>query len=106
MIATIFDTETTGLIINPARKLDAQPEIISIAIQPVNLMTEELYDIYYKVFKPTKSISQEITKITGFTNASVINELSIQYYIDEIIEKLQVGEVIIGQNITFDMGMV
>jgi DNA polymerase III alpha subunit (gram-positive type) len=106
MKATIFDTETTGLIINPARRLDTQPEIISIAIQSVDLQTEELFDKYYKVFKPIKSISEEITKITGFTNDSVSEAPPIKDYIDEIIHNLQAASLIIGQNIDFDMNMI
>jgi DNA polymerase III subunit alpha len=106
MIATVFDTETTGLIINPARKLDTQPEIISIAIQSVNLMTEELDDLHYCVFKPHKSIPQEITRITGFTDAAVKDSPHIIEQIDSVIEKLEEAKLLIGQNITFDMGMV
>jgi DNA polymerase III epsilon subunit-like protein len=106
MIATVFDTETTGLIINPARKLDAQPEIISIAIQSVNLMTEELFDDYYKVFRPIKSISQEITRITGFTDNSVKDAPRIIIHLDDILARLSGAQLLIGQNITFDMGMI
>jgi len=106
MIATVFDTETTGLIINPARKLDAQPEIISIAIQSVNLMTEELDELHYCVFKPHKSISQEITKITGFTDLFVKDSPHIIEQIDSVIEKLEEAKLLIGQNVTFDMNMI
>jgi DNA polymerase III epsilon subunit-like protein len=106
MIATVFDTETTGLIINPARKLDLQPEIISIAIQSVNMMTEEFFNDYYKVFKPTRPIPHEITRITGFTDASVANAPPIVEHIDEFLARLMICDLIIGQNITFDMSMV
>jgi DNA polymerase III alpha subunit (gram-positive type) len=68
MIATVFDTETTGLIENPARKLDSQPEIISLAIQNVNLEEGQIYDTYYKEFKPLKPLSKNITDITKITN--------------------------------------
>jgi ATP-dependent DNA helicase DinG len=106
MKATVFDTETTGLIINPARKLDTQPEIISIAIQSVDLQTGELFNNYYKVFKPIKPISEEITKITGFTNESVLGAPPIKDHIDEIISILKDSNLIIGQNIDFDMNMI
>jgi DNA polymerase III epsilon subunit-like protein len=106
MKATVFDTETTGLIINPARRLDSQPEIISIAIQSVDLETGELFNKYYKVFKPNKPITEEITKITGFTNDSVKEALPIKDHIDEIIATLKDSNLIIGQNIDFDMNMI
>lgn len=106
MIATVFDTETTGLIINPARKLDTQPEIISIAIQSVNLQTAEIFDPYYKIFKPSKSISEEITRITGFNNENLLEAPPITDFIDEIITKLETAKLIIGQNANFDQSML
>lgn len=106
MIATIFDTETTGLIINPARKLDSQPEIISIAIQSVNLQTAELYEQYYRIIKPTKPVDEDITRITGFTNGDLEDCNPMTNYIDEIIQRLEAPPLIIGQNISFDMNMV
>jgi DNA polymerase III subunit alpha, Gram-positive type len=106
MLATVFDTETTGLIINPARKLDAQPEIISISIQSVDLATAEISESYYKLFKPTRIISEEITKITNITNDMVIELLGIKHYIREIATMLEDAPLLIGQNISFDMAMV
>jgi DNA polymerase III epsilon subunit-like protein len=106
MIVTVFDTETTGLIINPARKLNSQPEIISIAIQIVNLETGEFFDHYYNVFKPTRPISEEITKITGFTNETVADAPSIKDHLEEIISRLQLSPNIIGQNLDYDKSMI
>jgi len=106
MIATVFDTETTGLIINPARKLDTQPEIISLAMQSLIVPSGELQVSYYKVFKPKKPIPEEITKITGFTNDSVSSAPSIKDHLDDIIVFLETSELIIGQNLGFDMSMI
>jgi DNA polymerase III subunit alpha, Gram-positive type len=106
MLATIFDTETTGLIENPARKLDIQPEIISIAIQNVNLKTGEFLEHYYSLFKPIKPISEEITKITGITNEIVKDEGSIERELPIIINMLKSASLLIGQNITFDLDMI
>jgi DNA polymerase III epsilon subunit-like protein len=106
MIVTAFDTETTGLIINPARKLDTQPEIISIAIQTVNLQTAELSDPYYKIFRPVKPISEEISRITGFNNENLSGAPPIKDHLESIIMKLQNAPLLIGQNIRFDMSMV
>jgi DNA polymerase III epsilon subunit-like protein len=105
MRAVVFDTETTGLIINPGRSLALQPEIISLAAQPFDLETGELSEIYYRIFKPTRPISEEITKITGFTNEFLNDKPSITDSIDEIIIILERAQLIIGQNITYDKGM-
>ena len=108
MIATVFDTETTGLIDNPARKLEKQPEIISFAAQTINLATGEyLYGNGYNTFiKPHNSISEEITKITGITNEQVKDMPNMYYFIDDILLCLEKSELLIGQNIRFDMDMV
>ena len=106
MIATVFDTETTGLIDNPARKLDVQPEIISLAIQSVNMMTEEIYDPYYREFKPQKALTKNITDITGITNEKLKDALSIESQLPFIVPRLRSAPLIIGQNIRFDMDMI
>jgi DNA polymerase III epsilon subunit-like protein len=106
MIAVIFDTETTGLIINPARKLDAQPEIVSIAIQKVDLDEAKMEDLYYRLYKPTRPIPPEITKIHGITNDIVKDADSIGIKLELIVPKLCDSELLIGQNVRFDMDMV
>jgi DNA polymerase-3 subunit alpha len=108
MIATIFDTETTGLIDNPARKLEKQPEIISFSAQTVNLATGEFLNGngYNTFIKPLNPISSEITKITGITNEQVRNMPHMEHFIDDIILCLEGSELLIGQNIRFDMDMV
>jgi DNA polymerase III alpha subunit (gram-positive type) len=106
MIAIVFDTETTGLIINPARALNMQPEIISLAAQEVNLATGEKLMSYYNEFKPIKPVSEEITKITGFTNDHLSKRPSIAPHLDEIITFLESGKLLIGQNLSFDQKML
>jgi len=106
MKAIVFDTETTGLIINPARKLDVQPEIVSIAIIEVDLDIPRMEDLYYKLFKPSRQIPQDVTKIHGITNESVKDMPSILMELSSILPKLISGDLMIGQNVRFDMDMV
>jgi DNA polymerase III epsilon subunit-like protein len=106
MLALIFDTETTGLIENPARKLEKQPEIISFASQKINLQTGEYFESYNRLFKPQNSISAEITKITGISNIDVEYADLIYYHIDEIVKMLEEVPLLIGQNLRFDMDMI
>lgn len=105
MRTVIFDTETTGLIVNPARSLALQPEIISLAAQEFELDGGEKFESYYKIFKPTKPVSEEITRITGFTNDQLADKPSIEAHLDEMILILEKAQMLIGQNITFDKGM-
>jgi DNA polymerase III epsilon subunit-like protein len=102
----VFDTETSGLIENPARKLDSQPEIISIAIQSIDLEKAEIFDHYYCEFKPLKPISANITEITGITNERLEIAPSIESQLPYIIPRLRGAPVLIGQNIRFDMDMI
>jgi DNA polymerase III epsilon subunit-like protein len=106
MIAVIFDTETTGLIENPARKLDAQPEIVSLAIQSVDLDEGKIDDLYYRLYKPTRPIPSNVTKIHGITNDDVKEADLIQEKLPLIVPKLCSAELLIGQNVRFDMDMM
>jgi DNA polymerase III alpha subunit (gram-positive type) len=106
MLATVFDCETTGLIINPARKLDIQPEIISLAIQDVDLKAGVITDSYYQEFKPLKPVSEEITRITKITNERLRNAHSMFFELPIIISKFSSAPMLIGQNIKFDMDMI
>lgn len=106
MKVTIFDTETTGLIINPARKLDKQPEVISIAICDVDLASGLISNEYYQEFKPQNSITQEITDITKFTNEYLSTKNHIFHYMEEITQRLENPLLLIGQNINFDMSIL
>jgi ATP-dependent DNA helicase DinG len=106
MMVTVFDTETTGLIDNPARKLDKQPEIISFASVTLDLATDFRSDVYYRIFKPTKPVSEEITRITGFRNIDLEDCNPIFHYIDEMLNILEKAPLLIGQNISFDKGMI
>lgn len=106
MKAVVFDTETTGLIINPARKLETQPEIISLAIQNIDLATGEITDHYYQEFKPLKPISEEITRITRITNERLEKAHSINFELSMILPRFETAPMLIGQNIKFDLDMI
>jgi DNA polymerase III epsilon subunit-like protein len=106
MLALVIDTETTGLIDNPARRLAIQPEIISFASLNVTLSDGDIFNEYYRVFQPKKPVSAEITKITGFTNSILANAPSIEDYLDDIKERIEDAPILIGQNIQFDINMV
>jgi DNA polymerase III epsilon subunit-like protein len=106
MITVVFDTETTGLIINPARSLALQPEIISLAAQEFDLETGEQFSHYYGEFKTVKPVSEEITRITGLTNEHLSTCQSIEKELPIIINMLRSAPLLIGQNIRFDQDMV
>jgi DNA polymerase III epsilon subunit-like protein len=104
--ALVIDTETTGLIDNPARRLALQPEIISFASVSVNFLVGVISHEYYRLFKPQKPISEEIRRITGLTNELLSNAPYIEDHLDDIIEKIEHAPLVIGQNIQFDRNMI
>lgn len=106
MLALVFDTETSGLIENPARRLEVQPEIIAFASCFIIPSEDSIYGDYYKEFKPRKPIGADITKITGLTNEQLNKCDYIDSHLEHLINLLENAPVIIGQNVRFDMSMI
>ncbi len=71
MFVNIFDTETDGLITTLAAKPDRLPQILSLHYNIVNLQTGTSMKSESFLFKPSKPISEEMTKIHGITNEMV-----------------------------------
>lgn len=106
MLALVFDTETSGLIENPARRLEVQPEVISFASCFIIPSEDSISNEYYKEFKPRKPIGADITKITGLTNEQLNKCDYIDPHLDTLIHMLENAPIIIGQNVRFDMSMI
>jgi len=106
MQAIVFDTETSGLIDNPAKRISLQPEVISFASVLVDFDKKEIGAPFYKIFKPKKPIDSIITRITKFTNEYLNDMPPIEDSIDDILSILSGAPLIIGQNISFDQAMI
>ena len=106
MIATIFDTETSGLLSSGLLDIDKQPEVIELMAVKMNLETGERIKEYEFFVRPTKEISDEITKITGITNADLENEKPFSNYIDQVKEALEDCDAVIAHNLSFDKEMI
>jgi DNA polymerase III alpha subunit (gram-positive type) len=107
MLVVVFDVETTGLIENPAKRLALQPEIISFASVSATLAEGEIFNDYYKIIKPKNNINQIITNITGLTNSTLKQfGVPIEDCLDKIIEILEDGPIVLGQNVQFDVTMI
>ena len=106
MIVTVFDTETTGLLSSGLIEIDKQPEIIEFMAVKLNLDTKETIKEYEFLIHPTKTISHEITEITGITNQMVESELPFASYIGDIKDALEDAEAVLAHNLSFDKEMI
>jgi DNA polymerase III epsilon subunit-like protein len=105
-LATLFDTETTGLIDNHTIKLDKQPHVIEFYAGVFDLKSGKLEGEYDTLIKPPVVISDEITKITGITNEMVVGKQSFSHHASAIFSFLTRGKINIAHNMSFDQEMI
>lgn len=101
----IVDTETTGLLAPNPAKIEVQPyitELYAVRLSPEFDFVDEL-DI---MFKPPIPISEEITKITGITQADVDQHEPFISGYDKLYELFHGCKVVVGHNIEFDLSMI
>ncbi len=96
-LLTVFDLETTGL--QPRR--NAITELT--AIQYVDL-TEA--DRYSTLVNPTEAIPEEITAITGITQAMVANAPPPVVVLSEFSRLIGETPLLVGHNVSFDVNFV
>ena len=102
MISVILDTETTGLIKPGCVPLDQQPHIIEIGV--IKVKDGVGIDELSMLIKPPVKISDEITKITGITNAMVEDKDGFSSAAHMLLAFLSDADVIIAHNAPFDLG--
>lgn len=67
----VWDTETTGLTLHPSADLTVQPRIIEFACALVDGEVGGIIEDYSTLINPGVPITEEITRITGITDAMV-----------------------------------
>lgn len=114
MIATIFDTETTGLVKNRTLKLDQLPEIIEFYGCSVNLKNGKIAKELGLLIKPSKPLSDKpapgdkktITEMTGITNNMLKKAPPFKDVAKQVFTLLQKSKIVIAHNAAFDKDMV
>lgn len=106
MKAFIFDTETTGLIMNRRLPLDKQPHITEFFGVTVDLKTGKMGKKISHLVKPPIHISGEITRITGINDELVADAPPFADVADKIIKALEAAPVVIAHNLSYDVDMV
>lgn len=106
MKTLIFDTETTGLVENRTLKLDRQPEIIEFYGVLIDMETGEVFRDLDLLIKPTKPVSEEITRITTITDEMVETAPSFRAVSNQIFDLIAEADCVIAHNLSFDCDMV
>ncbi len=105
-LIAVFDTETTGLTLHPHAALDKQPRIIELGIALVRADSCEVVDTYNQLVQPGEEITDEITKITGITNAQLVGQPTFFHVRAELAEKFSRAQHVVAHNLPFDKAML
>ncbi len=91
-----FDIETTGL----SKSFEKITEIGAVKI-----VGDSVVDVFQTLVNPEKPISEEITKLTGITDAMVADEETIDVVLPKFLEF--VGDCpLVAHNADFDIGFI
>jgi DNA polymerase III epsilon subunit-like protein len=101
----VYDTETTGLILPNVADLDKQPRIIEFALSSLDRQYNIISDHVWLI-NPGIPITDEITKITGLTDADLKDAPSFIEVLPEIAAVVRQQDRIIAHNAPFDHGML
>jgi DNA polymerase-3 subunit epsilon len=104
--ATVFDTETTGLILNRTVRKAMWPEVIEFSSITFDWVTDEEINDYTTLIKPAAMITDDTTKRTGIDNAMVKDSPPFAEVRELIKNILEVSNLVIAHNASFDVEMI
>ena len=108
MIATVLDTETTGLIENHTLRLEKQPEIVefaAISVEWEDLEREELARWQTIIRREGEWYADE-NKRPPISESELARAPSFREVADKIARILEGSDVVVGQNLSYDMEIV
>ena len=100
----VFDTETTGLPVHKDAPLALQPRIIEFG----GVITDghEILDELEFICDPRMQITDEITRITGLTNADLKGKPEFDDFIPQLQKFYQQADAYVAHNASFDRHML
>lgn len=105
MSALVIDWETTGLTLHAEAPLDKQPKAIEFG----GILVDE-HGAFVREFgtliNPGEDVSEEITKITGITNAELRAAPTLDEVLAEIREMFKAASTLIAHNLSFDKAIL
>lgn len=104
--ALALDTETTALMKNRAMRLDKQPEIFEFYSALFNMNTGEIVDEYSTMIRTTKTLPDEVVKITGVMDKDLTGAPPFSAVAAEIKRRIEVAPLIIAHNASYDQEVI
>ena len=101
----IYDTETTGLLKPNAVNTKEQPSIIEFYGCVVDENFEMLRE-FETFIKPPLPVSDEITRITGISNAMIENAPVFADVYDDLCTLFEGSRGLVAHNASFDVSMI
>lgn len=109
MKAIIFDTETTGLLKPSANTLEAQPyitEIFCLKIEHLPSGEIDIVDEFESLCKVPVPLSEDITRITGLTDADLANQPTFPEIFPALSKFFTGVDRMVAHNLAFDKSML
>lgn len=101
----IFDTETTDLIKNTARRLDKQPRIIEFFSISWDDETNEEIETHILV-NPGIAIPEIVIGITGITNEMIKDKPPFQLVASSIVNLINANDRPVAHNLSYDQSVI
>jgi DNA polymerase III epsilon subunit-like protein len=102
----VFDTETTGLPLHASAPLASQPHIIELAAASLDPKSGQVVREFVQLINPGVSISAEITRITGLTDADVSDAPAWAQALPAIAAFFSDATAVVAHNLPFDRALV
>jgi DNA polymerase III epsilon subunit-like protein len=106
MLATLYDTETTGLISNHTVKEIHQPHVIEFYGCLADLKSGHIQKELEVLIKPPIHIEQEITDITTINDELVKDAPSFDKVAVDIFAFLEAAPLLIAHNASYDQEII
>ena len=102
----IWDTETTGLTLHPHSVIAKQPRIIEFGGVLMSLKNGCIMEEISFFIHPVEAISEEITKITGITNAQLSTQPSFRERLPQLRAIFARVGGMVAHNLEFDRAVL
>ena len=102
----VYDTETTGLTLHPNAPLKKQPKIIEFGAVLLDPRTGSIEEEISIMVNPGEPLTDEIIKITGITDADLIDAAPFSAIIPQLRRLFSAATTVIAHNLPFDKAMM
>jgi DNA polymerase III epsilon subunit-like protein len=102
----VYDTETTGLTLHPDADIRKQPRIIEFGAVLLRLDDGSIEEEVEIMVDPRESLSEEITKITGITDADLVGAPSFEEVLPQLRRLFGSAAAVAAHNLPFDKAMI